>query len=406
MAGRRSNARQQAGQVLVLFLLIFTTMVLVASVAVVAGQVLVRRQQAQMVVDAAAFAGASKQAEGLNTIANLNYRSLGFLRKIEFSNVAPRFDSPETSWTRSAGVGFATNDWAKDLLESYQGVFDFYNGAINIANCAYSPLLLPHFAAREVVSENFENWPHSLFREEDLAGVTSHAPLVLDTILVKLTEPEEYSIPPHWYLPNPLSGPGSVSTCASFPVGTALCIETYAAYAVGNIALAIIRAADPIKYEVARFYDNEEGDDVRFAYYLEVSQSPVIFGRNFFYDIPPIVVAAAAKPYGGYLGNTFVTGGVAGSPYSVSVPVASEDDENVADPNKTGSTTVDPQITFWVHGSEGGQEIKATYRAKLVPLTLGEKLALGGLYEGKAVIVDGSAPFEDLGRWNPLTIIH
>ena len=143
-------------------------------------------------------------------------------------------------------------------------------------------------------------------------------------------------------------------------LGTAICAETYAAYGIGNAAYAIYRALDPISYELGRFYDNEEGSDVRFAYFLKVSQSPVIFGRQFFTDIPPIIVAAAAKPYGGYLGNTF-------------------------------------ERSWGVHSSADGEEIQATYKAKLVPLTMSEKLKL-------AVVAGGLGL--DPGRWNPVTILH
>ena len=104
---------------------------------------------------------------------------------------------------------------------------------------------------------------------------------------------------------------------------------------------------------------------MRFAYYLKVKQTPTIFGRNFFEELPEIVVAAAAKPYGGYLGNEFEEGGTTGDPFEITYP-----DPEWDDPGNEGSFSWSP--FGFVHGSADGEEIKATYRAKLVPLTPGE----------------------------------
>lgn len=357
----------ERGQVLVFFILIFVTMVLVGVLAVAGGQMLVRRQQAQMVVDAAAFAGASRQAEGMNTIANLNARSLWFLHAIQYSKLAPYFDSKDTTYARAAAflgtviAGWAVSDWAGDILEDYQKGFDMYNEMIDVANCVYSmpspiPGFGPRLAAEEVIQANFGDGD-KLFRSEDLEdyGIADLTTLA-DLKLVDLTEPETYDIGGYYYLPHPLAETNSPSTCASFPIGTALCAWVYGNYASMDGLIYLYRLVDPIEYELGKFYEDNQ-DEVRFAYFVKVSSSPVIWGKTFFDDLPPIVVAAAAKPYGGHLGSEF-------------------------------------EETWFLYEEEDGKEISATYKAKLVPLTARE---IGAL----AVRM---GDFEDPARW--LTIQH
>lgn len=369
---RRRDPRQ-SGQVLVFFILIMVTCLLIALVAVTVGQVLVRRHQAQLVVDAAAFAGASKQAEGLNTIANLNSLSLFTLNAIQVSVLAPFIDNDTTTYMRlgtSAG-SLAINDWAGDTLEDYSEIFDFYDDLIDIANCAYSSRALAQLAARDVVDENFGDG--RIFVEDDLDGQGLADPQEwLESDLVKLTDPEEYAIGPHWYLPWPAN-----AIASQIPFGA---IYAYGIY-LGTIdpAIFVWRWADPIEYELGRFYDNEEGDDVRFAYYLTVSQAPVIFGSNFFEDIPPVTVVAAAKPYGGYLGDEFYNGNLLMGGWTKGMPWPFDDLSWI------------PWGKF--NSQQDGKEISPTYKAKFVPLTTAEKA--GALLQ---------TSFEDPGRW--ITVLH
>ncbi len=335
----RRGRKGEAGQSLVLFLMIFTTFVLLAVVAVAVGQVMVRRYQAQMVVDAAAFAGASRQAEGLNTIANLNKRELDFLNAIAYSKIAPYMDSDNTTTER---LVFAADDWVGDIMEGYQDVFDVYNDLIDLVNCLYSiPSFVPGFGPRmeaeDVVKKHFGDGSAKLFKDADYgdSGIADLTTLA-NTKLVKLTDPETYTLGGYWYTPDVISNSvTSASACADFPVGTALCAIAYADYELQNIYY-LLQSTD---YKLGKFYDNDEGDEVRFAYFLKVSQAPVIFGKNFFYDIPEIIVVAAAKPYGGYLGDEF-------------------------------------EDNFIGYGEQSGKEISATYKAKLVPVTNREVAAL------------------------------
>jgi hypothetical protein len=370
----RKHDPRQSGQVLVFFILIMVTCLLIALVAVTVGQVLVRRHQAQLVVDAAAFAGASAQAEGLNTIANLNSLSLFTLNAIQVSVLAPYFDNDSTTWIRlgSGTASLAINNWVQDTLEGYQEIFGFYDGLIDLANCAYASRALAQLAARDVVDENFGDG--RIFVEDDLGSQGLADPLEwAEANLVELTDPEEYAIGPHYYLPYPAN-----SIASQIPFGA---IYAYGIY-LGTIDSFIFlqKWASPNTYELGRFYDNEEGDDVRFAYYLTVSQSPVIFGKSFFDDIPPITVAAAAKPYGGYLGDKFEDGNILGGGWTKSMPWPFDDLSWLP----IGKFTRE----------EDGKEISATYKAKFVPLTTGE--AAGVMIQNPS--------FEDADRW--VTILH
>jgi hypothetical protein len=381
---RRGLVGNSRGQVLVFFLLIFITMLLVGVLAVAGGQMLVRRQQAQMIVDSAAFAGASRQAEGLNSIARINEDSIDILHQIGVSMVAPYVDDDETTWLRiGASLGTPVlmalaDDWAGDRISGYQSVFDSYDHIIDITNCLYStpsfvPGYGPRLAANDVIEQNFAGG-QSLFRPEDLedSGVADPSTF-LDTRLVELTDPEDYELGSYWYLPWPAN-----SIASFWPFGAAY---VYGNYIVMDFAFWLWRQWNPISLSTGRFYENGQ-DEVRFAYYLQVSSSPVIFGKTFFKDLPPITVAAAAKPYGGYLGDTYVEGSLLGDSWDMDFPWWSDLDD----------LSFNPFGNPWTE--QNGKEASATYKAKLVPLTDREIGALA--------LSIGS--FEDPARW--LTVLH
>jgi hypothetical protein len=358
---RRLSERRPAerGQTLVLFVLLLATMILIGIVAVGVGQAFVRRHQAQLAVDAAALAGASAQAEGLSSMAKVNEKSLDFLRAIQVKSIPPHLDTEDTTWARAGialvpvvggALAFAWNDWAGDARKGYQKVFGVHNRLISIYNCLYSPPVRPRMAASRVVDRNFSKGGEvGLFVPQDLVthGMANPASYIQFN-MVKLTEPKSYKMMPYSYAPNP-----SVCTVPLF--GWAAC----ALYGKINGSGLILQLISPQNYSVGRFYDNDEGDDVRFAYFIQVSQTPVIMGRNFFHDLPPITVMAAAKPYDGYLGHEYESS-LAG---------------------------------YW-WGAPTGKKASATYRAKLVPLTAAEVLGVWVQTE----------PGKNPGRW--ATVMH
>lgn len=360
----RRRRRGESGQSLIIFILVFVTLCLFAIVAVSVGQILVRRQQAQMIVDAAAFSGAAKQAEGMNTIARFNEKELHLLQAIYATKFIPYVDSYSTTAQRDVGGALTLlyNDWAGDAIESYGNLFKIMNQVVGLVNIAYSPFALPGRTANEIVHANFGDDPDHLFKAADLGGngvIIEATRLDGITQLVELTDPEEYTINGQ-YAYAPIPWYWSLYTCPAIPPLDAPCLWTLGQYGGVNLAINIYRLAVPFKYEAGNFYDNDEGEDVRFAYYLTVSQAPVLFGKTFFADVPSITVAAAAKPYGGYLGDEFDGG-------------------------------------YWLpHGQQSGKAISPTYKAKLVPLTNQEVLALA--------VLSG----EDIGdqRWIPSNVLH
>lgn len=361
----------ERGQVLVVFLLMFTTCMLLAIVAVSVGQMLVRRHQAQMVVDAAAFSGAAAQAKGLNTIARFNEKSLHLLQAIQMNKWVPYVDSDSTTGGRLLGYGLF-NDWAGDVLKNYQHIFDLFNDISNGVNRVYSRVWPaapgPWHAARETTSANFSSDSQAIFREEDLVGQG----VVVDSLswfrmshLVALTDPGSYDVNGYTYAPNPRNI--VVQICASDPepfTKAAACDWLANVYGFTDIYFPVMRVFYPINYRLAMFYDNPEGVDVRFCYWLTVSSAPVLFGKTFFSDLPDITVAAAAKPYGGYLGNEF-----------------------------------ESWMGIGVYDTPSGKDISPTYKAKLVPLTAEEKIGLAG-----AAVVGGADPLEV--RWWPTNVLH
>ena len=136
---RRSRTPAQQGQVLVLFVLIFATCCLAAAVAVAVGQVVVRRHQAQMVVDAAAFAGAASQAKGMNTIAHLNQMAFTTLATIYWTSWEPFIDNSTTTDERLilGALTLLWNEWAGDTLTGYQDSFKSIDRAIDLTNLEF-----------------------------------------------------------------------------------------------------------------------------------------------------------------------------------------------------------------------------------------------------------------------------
>jgi hypothetical protein len=318
-----------------------------------------------MIVDAAAFSGAARQAEGLNTIARINESELHLLQAIYATKFVPYMDSYATTAQRDVSGAFslAWNDWAGDTIEGYGDLFTIMNTVVRGVNVAYSPYFYPGRTANEIVNENFGDDSDHLFKSEDLEGngvIVEPTRLADITKLVNLTDPEEYKINGlYTYVPSVIPPYWSLATCPWIPPADAPCIWTWFQYGGVNAAINTYRMFDPFEYDAGHFYDNDEGEDVRFAYYLTVSQSPVLFGKSFFEDIPSITVGAAAKPYGGYLGDEFDGG-------------------------------------YWLpHGQQSGKEISPTYKAKLVPLTNQEVLTMA--------LLTGDPGDQ---RWLPTNVTH
>ncbi|HUF18076.1 MAG TPA: pilus assembly protein TadG-related protein [Thermoanaerobaculia bacterium] len=355
----RVHRESEKGQVLVLFVLIMLTCTAIATVAISVGQVAVRRQQAQMIVDAAAFAGAAKQAEGMNNIAQLNQMSLDLLKVIYFTTFIPYIDKDSTTDIRAliGPVSALTNDWAEPVLKDYQKIFDTIDGAINVTNRIYSNSGLPRIAAEQVINANFGNANDRIFKTADKGSSGYPNPLDLGKNgfrLVNLTERDTYRGHTYTYFYNPAGNSVAVTTCRSLPnaplpLGVACFAILTAQYVLTNAAIAVKREIDPIEYQTGRFYNQSQGDDVRFTYMLTVTQAPVMFGRSWFNDIPEITVVASAKPYNGYLGEKFNGGGFLGL-----VPFSQN------------------------------KEIKVTYQAKLVPVRNADKIFAARFNPNKA----------------------
>lgn len=313
----------ERGQTLTLFLLIFVTLTLIGIVAVIMGQTLVRRQHAQMVADAAAFAGASMQAQGMNNIARLNSTALTIQQEIHVSLDLPYVDNEATSWAFVA-AGFAgpeagaalraVTDWAGDAIRKYQSTFDIINLATDLVNKWYSaanPIGGPNKAAKDVVDANFGSGSTKLFKGEqpkskgrvvvaDL-GVTGLTEILH---LVKLTDPEEYQVQGWYYMPQPDVAADCAEACETI-IGCVVLAALIDGYLGSDIYSESEALWNPAKFKFGKFYDNPSGRDVRFTYYLQIKNTPAVLGHSFFADIPPITVVATGKPYDGYLGKKF-----------------------------------------------------------------------------------------------------
>ena len=358
-----------------MFALTIATMGIMAMIAVTFGQAVVRRQQAQMVVDAAAFAGAAEQAKGLNTIARINEKELHVIDALIITQASGALqgyhDNYDTTMQRITCCGWGP-DWGMDNWYDYRSdVFDTLNKAAVAVNYAYGVAGKPYRAARKIVSDNFGTAGDSIFSGE---APVSHGPVVWPpdagyaTTLVNLTPPTDYAV---GGLRRYTGDSGALnefcSPCAALLVGAGACFSACQKYedvrylAVNAYFNGVTAATgDNPRYPMGNFYANDTEHDVRFSYYLRVPGASPLYGKDFFKTTPDIVVVATAKPYGGYLG----------APFEEKIP---------------GNRMV--HFGYW---QQDGREIQYTYKAKLRPVTLNEKLTLAGLIEGTDAITDPS----------------
>jgi len=356
---RRASER---GQIVTLVVLTMATMGVMAMLAITFGQALVRRQQAQLVVDAAALAGATEQAKGLNTIARINERQRDFLNALclaQIKGVAFGYeDNDGTTWARTLRL-IPGDDWAIENWRAYESdVFAKWNAAVTLINTTYAPLGKPRMAAEKIVEENFGS-PDNLFK-----GETPESGLVIpwhelaypekSIKLVELRTPQKYRIggarrykpySNHYTMTCPETiGPFPNPLCTVPKNLRRLAYIRENAWFNGRALFG-----DVPEYTLGHFYGVPKDRDVRFTYYLELPLAQPVFASAFLKEIPKIVVIATAKPYGGHLGDEF--------------------DE------RWGSTNL---ISFGYNQQEG-KEISDSYRAKLVPVRLVDRLQLASL---------------------------
>ena len=348
--------------------LMIVTMGIMALVAITFGQAVVRRQQAQMVVDAAAFAGAAEQAKGLNTIARINEKQINLINGIIFAQakglVFGYKDSAGTTLKRILCFPpiVCGGDWSSDNWYEYEKTFETLNQSARAVNIAYGTIpgvpLKPSRAASKVVADNFGSGSGRIFANE---APVSHGPIVWLTELpsaaqlVRLTQPKEYAVGNgRRYTPNSstingycslLLFPPAIKACKAYQNAKWIPINAW-------YNLDLLRGVP--KYRAGQFYDNAKGRDVRFCYYLRIQGPKPLVGKSWFGDVPDMVVIASAKPYGGYLGDEF--------------------EENFP--------WLLQRFQHFGYSQQEGKEIAYTYRARLIPVRTLEKRQLALQVEG------------------------
>jgi hypothetical protein len=358
--------RGERGQILTLVVLTMATMAVMAMTAITFGQALVRRQQAQLVVDTAALAGAAEQAKGLNTIARINKRQYDFLNALAYAQMKGVAFGYEDSYSttgrrilRLPCLLCAGDDWALTNWKRYDNdVFGFLNIAADGVNVAYRPEGKPAAAAKKIVQENFEP-TGTLFKSESLEeGVViplyERAFPERSLSLVRFEPRQQYRIGgARRYTPNPghpsVWCPEMIGIVPNLPC-IALKKARAAAYLKENtIFNARAIGGDIPRYRLGNFYDVPTSRDIRFTYYLQVPAARPIFGADYLKDIPKIVVVASAKPYAGHLGDRF------------------------------RERALSSNLVSWGYDEVKGREISPTYRAKLVPVRLVDKVQLASM---------------------------
>jgi Putative Flp pilus-assembly TadE/G-like len=383
-AAIRTNRRSQRerGQIMPMLALTIITMGVMGMLAITFGQAVVRRQQAQMVVDAAAFAGAAEQAKGLNTIARINEKEFNVTNAAiatqDLALAIGYHDSYTTTTDRLTCIFCTGPDWALDNWNSYRtDVFDTLNHAIDAINYAYGIFGKPYRAAKKVVDDNFGNSPEAVFQNEqpvEQGPVVWPLDVAYATTLVHLTPLQDYPVSGfRRYVPDSGALTAFCTEACAFiaevPPAFAACEQSceniqrahYAAINTWFNGQTLIEQNQP-RYPMGNFYANDEAHDVRFSYYLRVGGAQPLVGKGYFKIVPDLVVIATAKPYAGYLGAPYDEW------YSVPYP-----------------------FEAWNHApyeQQDGKSIQYTYKAKLRPVTNTEKLSLAGMIEGTNAITD------------------
>lgn len=363
-----------------LLVLTLVTMGLMALVAITFGQAVVRRQQAQIVVDAAAFAGAAEQAKGLNTIARINEKQLNIINGIVMAQgvgMAGGYrDNYDTTMARLTCGPACGDDWSSINWFDYEKTFEHFNSAARAVNHTYGTYGKPYLAARRVIEKNYES-PDGIFAGE---SPVSHGPVVwvgesLNAArLARLTEPKEYAVGDgrHYTPDSAALDTWCTIACAATTIGFPLCYKGCKSgqqthYLIINAALSLKALDEVPEYRAGQFYDNEPGADTRFSYYLRLPGPKPLTGKSWFGDVPDMVVVATAKPYGGHLGDEF--------------------EENFP---YFGS-----RLLHFGYGQNDDKKVSWTYKARLIPVRTLEKRQLAIQMEGADVLFDP----ELLGRY-------
>ncbi|MFN7974848.1 MAG: hypothetical protein U0166_21265 [Acidobacteriota bacterium] len=375
--------RAIAGQFIIIYIMGFFTMVMLAFTTISVGQVMVRKQWAQFIADSGAFAGASVEAEGLNTMSLITWWEFYLLRGVQERDRQVGYEN-----SSGAEVCIAlTTVYAQDIKDRHEDyikpAFDAANLAIDVIN--YDPTgVVPgsrpnaYYAAEEITKKNYE----ALFNEDPAGSNTSGGQLASGTgypsvagytsvynpldfqALADLTDYFDETVawwywsfdpcPCYWGIPFGLicTGISYVSCDASGVAGR---------FGDGNHDDQPNDSQPVSSYHFEKVLRTmEEDGETTFLWWVQIPAVRPILGMDkvLLQDIPPITAVARAKPYGGNMG------------------IGEGNDKNAAWPKRKwlGDPTLSfpfmaiPPAATWNVQWEFKHDPVQTYKAKFTPV--------------------------------------
>lgn len=355
--------RARSGQFVVIYMMGFFTMCILAFATLAVGQVVVRKQWAQMIADASAFAGASKQAEGLNTISEITDTQLTILNAVQFYDRA--IPGYLMGWLDCWLSYWLVNGKYQDIQDAHQNVQDFVfnplSWAVDGINLAYPEL--SYFAAKEVCDDNIQaffpnegadrfNYPKIPYANGGaMFGLAKLTPSFGDTVA--------------WHYVATDLGPCWWFLCAG-PACTAASLLSCDISGVAGLYGNQPHSLQPSPPESSFTFENvlkvmDDTNETTFLWWVKVpAVKPILGFQKPLGAIPDIIAIARGKPYGGHIG--WGDGG------------NSEQDEW---PNRNFL----PPATWGVWW-DWDRSPEQTYKAKLVPVlpirVISDTLPLGG----------------------------
>lgn len=374
----------QSGQFIIIYIMGFFTMASLAFATLSVGQIVVRKQWAQLIADAGAFAGASTEAEGLNTIAKISDFEFYLLRGIQARDRQIGYEV--SSWTDMCFKAYLSDDKAGDIRDRHKNIDNLVFGAANLAvdSIQYDFTgLVPgsrgsaYKNAREVTIDNLKSFFPGEFRNDnDVNGIVNpHAnaktrfgvPSQLGYAFPLADLTDYFGDSVAWFYWTTDSGPCYWGVCAGYVCAAASYVSCDVSGVAGNFGTGNHDdrpdGSRPwSSYEFKKVMRLMEKDgETTFLWWVQIpAVRPFLGLDNVLGMIPPITAVSRAKPYEGNIG--FNSGG-------------SLNDKNEVWPKRkafayfsTFPFTAIPPAATWNVQWHMEKTAKLTYKAKFIPV--------------------------------------